>query len=254
MSNLAKKVAIVTGASSGIGEATAIDLAESGARVVLAARREDRLSQLEKRIKDSGGEAISIACDVRQKEQVERVVSTTLTEYGSIDILINNAGVMPVSPISACRFDDWDRMIDINIKGALYVIGYVLPHMLNQQSGHIVNVSSVAGRNIFPGNTVYSGTKHMLHVISEGLRKELAQADPPNKKIRITTIAPGAVLTELHESTTDEATREQVSNYYKNLEGVLVSKDISRAIIFALESPDNVNVNEIVVRPTAQVG
>jgi len=145
-------------------------------------------------------------------------------------------------------------MIDVNIKGALYAIGYVLPHMLNQQSGHIVNISSVAGRNIFPGNTVYSGTKHMLHVISEGLRKELAQADPPNRKIRITTIAPGAVLTELHESTTDEAIREQVRNYYENLDGVLVSSDISRAIIFALESPDNVNVNEIVVRPTAQVG
>jgi len=253
MPDLANHVAIVTGASSGIGEATAVSLADAGATVVAAARREERLNGLVKRIEESGGRAVAHRCDVTDREQVQQVADAATSQFGRIDILINNAGVMPVSAIAERRYDDWDRMLDVNVKGALYAIGAVLPTMLEQRSGHIVNVSSVAGRHIFPGNVVYCATKHALHVISEGLRSELASADPPQKKIRVTTIAPGIVITELPESSTTEAGRSQIREYYQSLEHPLLSEDIARAIRFAVESPEHVNVNEIVVRPTEQV-
>lgn len=249
---LADQVAIVTGASSGIGEATAIALAARGAKVVLCARREGRLKALKERIEAAGGTAMDLYCDVRDRHRVQAVVDAAVMTWGRVDVLINNAGVMPVSPIASRRFDDWDRMIDINIKGALYAIGAVLPVMQRQHRGHIVNISSVAGRNVFPGNAVYCATKHALHVISEGLRAELAQATPPEHGIRVTIIAPGVVLTELPESTTDESLRDSIRSWYTSMPGALTSEDIARTILFAVESPAHVNVNEILVRPAAQ--
>ncbi|MGI9013163.1 MAG: SDR family oxidoreductase [Phycisphaerales bacterium] len=251
---LKDKIAIVTGASSGIGEATARTLAAHGAKVALAARRLDRLQSLEREINDAGsGSAIAVETDVRNRDHLKRFIEQMREAFGDhVDILINNAGVMPVSPIEAGRTDDWDRMIDVNIKGALYAIDAVLPGMIERSHGHIVNVSSVAGRNIFPGNVVYCATKHALHVISEGLRAELAQADPPRAGIRITTISPGIVDTELPDSTTDEERREQIRQYYQSVETPLTSEDIARSILFALQSPPHVNVNEILLRPLAQ--
>lgn len=252
MHSLTNQVAIVTGASSGIGEATALALADRGVKVVLCARREGRLKALRERIEAAGGAAMDFYCDVRDRDRVQAVVDAAMMAWGRVDILINNAGVMPVSPIAARRFDDWDRMIDINVKGALYAIGSVLPVMQRQHRGHIVNVSSVAGRHVFPGNAVYCATKHALHVISEGLRAELAQATPPEHGIRVTIIAPGVVLTELPESTTDETLRDTIRSWYTGMPGALTSEDIARAILFALEAPSHVNINEILVRPAAQ--
>jgi len=251
--NLAGKVAIVTGASSGIGEATARALASRGAPVVLAARREDRLRTLAEGIRAQGGAAEAVACDVRRRDDVTRVVKTAHDRFGRIDILINNAGVMPVSPIAAARMDDWDTMIDINIKGALYAIAHVLPIMLAQKTGHIVNISSIAGRFIFPGNVVYCATKHALHVISEGLRQELAQHEPPQDGIRTTIVAPGIVDTGLPDSSTDAVQRERMRAYYKSVPNPLTSDDVAQAILHALTAPPHVNVNEILVRPVRQV-
>jgi NADP-dependent 3-hydroxy acid dehydrogenase YdfG len=253
MHDLSNKAALVTGASSGIGEATAVALAERGVRIALAARREDRLGELVSLIEREGGRAIAIRCDVSDRVQVQRAVEKAAGVFGAIDILINNAGVMPVSPIAAGRFADWDRMIDVNIRGVLHGIGAVLPMMLERRTGHIVNVSSVAGRFVFPGNAVYCGTKHMVHAISEGLRSELAQMDPPQTGIRVTVIAPGVVHTELPDSTTDEAARVKVREYYDTMEGALQSEDIAAAILYALQAPRHVNVNELLLRPTAQV-
>ncbi len=249
---ISEQVAIVTGASSGIGEATALALAGRGASVVLAARRADRLDELARRITADGGRAVAIPCDVTDRIQVERLVERAMREFGRIDILINNAGVMPVSPIAERRFDDWDRMLDVNVKGALYMIGCCLPAMLERKSGHIVNLGSVAGRIVIPGNAVYCATKHALHAISEGLRAELAQSDPPVPGIRVTTIAPGVVATELPDSTTRDPLREQVRGYYRSFEHPLTSEDIAQAILYAIEAPDRVNVNEILLRPAAQ--
>lgn len=250
---LAGQVAIITGASSGIGAATARALASSGAAVVLAARRGDRLEAVAAAILDAGGVAEPVTCDVRSRDEVARLATTARERFGRIDILINNAGIMPVSPIAAARMDDWDAMIDINIKGALYVIGHVLPVMLEQRAGHIVNVSSIAGRFIFPGNVVYCATKHALHVISEGLRLELAQHDPPQDRIRTTIIAPGVVDTELPASSTDAAQRERMRTYYQSIPNPLTSEDVAAAIYYAVTAAAHINVNEIVVRPVRQV-
>lgn len=252
MSALADKVAIVTGASSGIGEAAALALGKAGCRVVLAARRADRLKNLEERIIKEGGHAISVTCDVADREQVRAMVDETMSDFGRVDILINNAGVMPLAHLKKVRFDDWDRMIDVNLRGALSCIGLCLPIMLKQKSGHIVNVSSVAGRLVFPMGAVYCGTKHALHAISEGLRAELAQNDPPMTDIRVTIIAPGVVRTELPDSITDDETREAAKSMFGSMANALESEDIAQAILYALKAPKHVNVNELLIRPTSQ--
>lgn len=252
MSVLSDKVAIVTGASSGIGEATALALGKAGCRLVLAARRADRLKDLEQRIVREGGHAVSVTCDVADREQVRAMVEETMSDFGRIDILINNAGVMPLSPLAKTRFDDWDRMIDVNIRGALSCMGLVLPVMLEQKSGHIVNVSSVAGRIVFPTGAVYCGTKHALHAISEGLRAEMALHDPPMLDIRVTIIAPGVVRTELPDSITDEESRKATKEMFANRANALESEDIAQAIMYALTAPKHVDVNEILIRPTSQ--
>ncbi|MFW5875800.1 MAG: SDR family oxidoreductase [Myxococcota bacterium] len=240
------KVAIVTGASSGIGQSTALALAERGAKVALGARRADRLEALASRVAKAGGKATVVPTDVTDRGQVRHLVEQTRSSFGSVDILINNAGLMPLSLMKNLHEDEWERMVDVNLKGALFCIGAVLPHMMEQGGGHIINVSSVAGRRVFPGGAVYCGTKHALTAISEGLRSELS----PKKRIRVTCIEPGAVATELTDSITDPVMKQgsEAMQQMKQLEG----DDIARAIVYALEQPDHVDVGELLLMPTDQ--
>ena len=245
--SLKDKVAIITGASSGIGEATARRLAESGARVVLAARRVERLEALAADIERREGTALVAPTDVTDERSVQRLARMALDAFGRIDILINNAGIMPLSPISKLRVEEWDRMIDVNIKGVLYCVAATLPTMLEQGSGHIINVSSVAGRRPFPSGTVYSATKFAVRAISQGLRLELS----PIKGIRVTDIEPGVVATELTHHITDNETANRFQEMWAE-KTPLESIDIAETILFVLSRPDHVNVNEILVRPTDQ--
>lgn len=243
---MSDKVAIVTGASSGIGRFTAKSLAKSGVRVVLAARRHNNLDELATEIKDVGGQALPFVADVAQRQSCEDLIQYTMEQWGRIDVLVNNAGLMPLSLVKNLHVDEWDRMVDVNIKGVLYCTAAALPHMLAAKSGHIVNVSSVAGRIVFPGGSVYCATKHALTAFSEGLRQELSTRE----NIRVTCIEPGAVATELTNTITDEALRKFVENT-KKME-ILQSQDIADAILYAVGTPNHVNVNEILIRPTAQ--
>ncbi len=245
--SLKDKVAIITGASSGIGEATARRLAESGARVVLAARRVERLEALAADIEHREGTALVAPTDVTDERSVQRLARAALDAFGRIDILINNAGIMPLSPISKLKVEEWDRMIDVNIKGVLYCVAATLPTMLEQGSGHIINVSSVAGRRPFPTGTVYSATKFAVRAISQGLRLELS----PIKGIRVTDIEPGVVATELTHHITDNETANRFQEMWAD-KTPLESIDIAETILFVLSRPDHVNVNEILVRPTDQ--
>ena len=239
MSLLENKVVIVTGASSGIGEATAKKLVAEGASVMLGARRKDRLEALVAAI---GSNAAWQQTDVANRSDMERLAAATLDRFGRIDALVNNAGIMPLSLLAADRVEDWDRMIDVNIRGVLYGIHAVLKHMLERGTGHIVNVSSVAGHVVRPTAAVYAGTKHAVQAISEGLRKETVG------KIRVTVISPGAVVTDLRDSITDPAVREALSA----LTYGIPASAIADAIAYALGLPDQVAINEILVRPTAQ--
>ena len=244
---LKDKVAIVTGASSGIGEATAQRLAASGARVVLAARRVERLETLAARIGDHDGTALVVPTDVTDFHSALRLGRTAADTFGRIDILVNNAGIMPLSPITKLQVDEWDRMIDVNIKGVLHCIAAVLPTMLDQGSGHIINVSSVAGRRPFPSGTIYSATKFAVRAISQGLRLELS----PTEKIRVTDIEPGVVATELMDHITDHETADRFKTNWSDKRS-LDPSDIAETILFVASQPDHVNVNEILVRPTDQ--
>lgn len=253
MTTLADRVIIITGASSGIGEATARAVGARGACVVLAARRVERLKELASEIERSGGRAVPVACDVSDRAQVSRVIDTALGKFGRIDVLINNAGVMPLAPMADCRIDEWDELIDVNIRSVLYGIGLALPIMLKQKSGHIVNLSSTAGRRLFPSGAVYCATKHAVHAISEGLRGELAeQGARDGNRIRVTVIAPGVVETELRETINDEKTRAGMEMYVSAIGEPLTSEDIAQSIVYALEAPEHVSVNEILIRPTRQ--
>ncbi|PZE21602.1 SDR family oxidoreductase [Paenibacillus xerothermodurans] len=240
------KAAIITGASSGIGEATAKELAKQGLRVMLAARREDRLRQLAEEINQTGGQVVYKVTDVTSRNDMEALAKETIESFGQIDILINNAGVMPLSFINKLKVDEWDRMVDVNIKGVLYGIAAVYPHMAEQNDGHIINVSSVAGHEIFPTSAVYSATKHAVRAITEGLRKELSA----EQKIRTTIISPGAVATELTHTITDE----DVAAVFSRMGDIqpLRPQDIANAIVYAIQQPPSVSVNEIIVRPTSQ--
>ncbi|HET7521738.1 MAG TPA: SDR family oxidoreductase [Bacillales bacterium] len=245
MSNVEGKVVVLTGASSGIGEGTAKELAARGAKLVLAARREERLQNLQKEIEGAGGEARYRVTDVTSREQMEALAQFALDTYGKIDVLVNNAGLMPLSFMNKLKVDEWDRMVDVNIKGVLYGIAAVLPHMREKGKGHIINVSSVAGHEVNLGGAVYSGTKFAVRAISEGLRKE----ESPRNNIRTTIISPGAVATELTETITDEDIK---SLFAKRGIEPMQSEDIARAIRYAIEQPESVSVNEVVVRPTSQ--
>jgi len=243
--NIADKVVVITGASSGIGESTARLLAGSGAKVVLGARRTDRIGALVKDITAKGGAALGFQADVTKRSEVEALVQGAIHEHGRVDVMVNDAGIMPIAPMAALKVEEWDRMIDVNIKGLLFGVAAVLPIMQKQKQGHIINMSSVGGFKVWaPGGTVYSATKFAVRAITEGLRME-HKAD----NIRCTIISPGAVATELPEGSSEEDTRKNLREFYK----IAVPADsVARAIAYAIEQPAEVDVNEIVIRPTKQ--
>ena len=240
------QVAIVTGASSGIGYATALAIAKAGAKVVAGARRKERLEQLQKEIEKAGGECIAVACDVTKRSDCENLIDAAIKKWNKIDILVNNAGLMPLSFVKNLKVDEWDRMVDVNIKGVLYCTAATIPHLLKQKSGHIVNVSSIAGRVVFPAGSVYCATKYAVRAFSEGLRQELSTRN----NIRVTTIEPGVVATELTDTITDKSLEVFVKSV-KEMQA-LKAEDIANSILFAVESPPHMSVNEITIRPTAQ--
>ena len=240
------KVVIITGASSGIGYATALSLAKERAKLVVGARRTDRLESLVKAIEENNGEILAQKLDVTKKSDCDDLVNTAIKKWGKVDVLVNNAGLMPLSFVKNLKVDEWDQMIDVNIKGVLYCTAAVLPHMRETKSGHIINISSVAGRIVFPAGSVYCATKHAVTAFSEGLRQELS----PRNNIRVTTIEPGVVATELTNTITDESLEKFVESS-KKMEA-LKAEDIASAIIFAINAPNHVSVNEILVRPTTQ--
>jgi len=244
--NIKGKVVVITGASSGLGEASARLLSSQGARVVLGARRVDRLQALAGEIARQGGEALALATDVTDRAQVQRLVDRAVDAFGRIDVMINNAGLIPHSPIVRLKVDDWDRMVDVNLKGVLYGIAAALPTMQRQMSGHFINVSSVAGHKVSVNGAVYSATKHAVRALSEGLRQEIKDWN-----IRTTIISPGAVATELPGSATEADIEKGLHDFY---EANAISADsFARAVAFAISQPDDMDVNEILFRPTRQV-
>jgi NADP-dependent 3-hydroxy acid dehydrogenase YdfG len=243
--NIGEKIVVITGASSGNGEATARHLSAQGATVVLGARRADRIQSLAGQLNRSGGKALAIPTDVTQFDQVKRLVDAAVTTYGRIDVMINNAGLMPHSPLERLKIDDWNRMIDVNLKGVLYGIAAALPYMKQQKAGHIINVSSVAGHKVRPGSAVYAATKTAVLVLSEGLRQEVK---PYN--IRTTVISPGALATELPNSITEPDVAENVRKFVQEI--ALPAESFARAVAFAMSQPDDMDVNEILFRPTRQ--
>ena len=240
------KVAIVTGASSGIGYATALALSRAGVKVAAGARRIDRLESLQNEITKNGGEIFIQKLDVTIKSECDALADAVMKKWGTIDILVNNAGLQPLSFFKNLKVDEWDKMIDVNIRGVLYCTAAVITHMVNNKSGHIVNISSIAGRIVYPAGSVYCATKHAVTAFSEGLRQEFSQ----RSNIRITCIEPGLVATELTNTITDKALEKYVEKS-KQIE-VLQAEDIADVIVFAVQAPSHVNVNEILIRPTTQ--
>ncbi len=243
--NIEGKVVVITGASSGLGEATARHLSAQGASVVLGARRVDRLRSLADELTGSGGKALAITTDVTHCDQVKRLVDAAVETFGRVDVMINNAGLMPQSPLERLNIDDWNRTIDVNIKGVLYGIAAALPYMKQQKAGHIINVSSVAGHLVGPNFAVYAATKHAVRVLSEGLRQEVKPYS-----IRTTVISPGAVATELPDSVTEPDIAEHIHKFYKEI--AIPAESFARAVAFAISQPEDVDVNEILFRPTRQ--
>jgi NADP-dependent 3-hydroxy acid dehydrogenase YdfG len=244
-SAIADKIVVITGASSGIGESTAKLLARHGAKVVLGARRKNRIDAVVKEISAAGGKAIGFAVDVTKRAEVEALIQATVDSFGRVDVIVNNAGTMLIAPVQALKVGEWDRQIDVNIKGLLYGVAAVLPHMQKQKNGHIINIASVFGIKVFaPGGTVYCATKSAVRALTEGLRIELH-----SQKIRCTMISPGAVATELPEGTSEEATRENLREFYKM---AIPANSIASTIAYAIEQPHEVEIDEVVIRPTAQ--
>ncbi len=243
--NLEGKVVVITGASSGNGEATARLLSGQGATVVLGARRLERIQSLARELTGRGGKALAIATDVTHYDQVKSLVDAAVQTYGRIDVMLNNAGLMPHSPLERLKIDDWNRTIDVNLKGVLYGIAAALPYMRQQKSGHIINVSSVAGHKVRPGSAVYAATKTAVRVLSEGLRQEVK---PYN--IRTTVISPGALATELANSITEPDIAENVSKFMHEI--ALPAESFARVVAFAISQPEDMDINEILFRPTRQ--
>lgn len=237
------KIILVTGASSGIGEATAVRLAAEGHHVVLGARRTDRLDAVVARIRADGGSASAERLDVTDRDDVRAVVDRVVEEHGRIDVIVNNAGVMPLSRLDALLVEEWDRMIDVNVRGLLHGIAAVLPHFGRQGGGHVVTVASIGAHEVYPTSAVYSASKFAAWAITEGLRME---SDP---SIRVTTITPGTVESELAEHISDTGAQTYMQSFRRNL---IPADAIARAISFALDQPAEVDVNEIIVRPAAQ--
>ncbi len=244
MSEITDKVVIITGASSGLGEATARRLAKGGAKLMLAARREEHLEKLVANIEKDGGIAAYQVTDVTDRAQFEALANQTKETYGRIDVLLNNAGLMPLAPLDKLKVDEWETMVDVNLKGVMYGIAAVLPTMREQKSGHVLNMSSVAGHKVMAGGAVYCATKFAVKALSEGLRME------SNGEIRVTNISPGAVDTELTDHISDDDAAKQAAELYKDA----INPDaIARAIEFAIGQPGEVGVNEMIIRPTSQV-
>lgn len=248
MTDIRGKVALITGASSGIGAATALKFAAAGVNVGIAARRADRLQALKADIEAANGAALLLEMDVANAAAVQAGVDRLVAAYGSIDILFNNAGVMPVSDVDQLKVGEWHQMVDINIKGVLNTTAAVLPHMVRQHSGHIFNTSSIAGRKAMaPGFVVYSATKFAVTAFSEGLRMEVGK----KHNIRVTCIQPGAVATELPEQTSDPTKRQMLEDY-RSLVRFLDPSDIAEAVLFAAQAPDHVNIAELFILPADQ--
>jgi NADP-dependent 3-hydroxy acid dehydrogenase YdfG len=241
------KVAAITGASSGIGEATALALSEAGAAVALGARREDRLKDLAGKIESNGGRAVALKADVSDEDSARSFVEGTRDQLGGLDILINNAGVMLLGPVEGAPLDEWRRMVDVNVLGLLYCTHTALPIMREGGGGHIVNVSSVAGRTANAGSAVYNFTKWGVVGFSEALRQEALHS-----KIRVTTIEPGFVDTELQGHNENPVVVETIEKMQKQIGEILTAEDIAEAILYAVSAPERVNINEMLIRPTGQ--
>ncbi len=241
-----QKVVIVTGASSGIGYATALKLSKAGAKVAAGARRIEKLETLKNEVQKYGGEMLVKKIDVTKKEDCDSFINFVTKTWNHIDILINNAGIMPLSFFKNLKVSEWEQMIDVNLKGVLYCTAAVIPYMMTNKSGHIVNISSVAGRIVFPAGSVYCATKHAVTAFSEGLRQELSQ----RYNIKVTCIEPGVVSTELPNTITDKSLESFVKSV-KEMES-LKAEDIANAIIYSLDSPEYLNINEILLRPLSQ--
>jgi NADP-dependent 3-hydroxy acid dehydrogenase YdfG len=241
--NIQNKVVVIVGASSGLGEATARHLAARGAKLVLGARRVDRLEALAQELGLGAGAAV--ATDVTDAAQVKALVDGAVAAHGRIDVMLNNAGLMPHSPLERLKIADWDRMIDVNLKGVLYGIAAALPHMQRQKSGHIINVASVAAYKVRPGSAVYAATKAAVRMLSEGLRQEVK---PYN--IRTTVISPGAVRSELTQSITEPDVARGIAEFYERY--AIPADSFARMVAFVISQPEDVDINEILFRPTAQ--
>lgn len=241
--NIAGKVVVITGGSSGLGEATAHYLAEKGAKVVLGARRVEKLEKVASEIKKNGGAVEILRTDVTSADDVKALVKKAIDSFGKIDVMVNNAGIMPLAPLSALKVNEWDSMIDVNIKGVLYGIAAALPEFEKQKSGHFINLASVAGLKVSPGGAVYSGTKYAVRAISEGLRQEVG------KDIRTTILSPGLIDSELKLGSSDEGTSQFIQQVYKD---AIPAISIAKAVAYAIEQPADVDINELVIRPTIQ--
>jgi NADP-dependent 3-hydroxy acid dehydrogenase YdfG len=240
-SSQTSKVVLITGASSGIGEATARHLAAQGHRIVLGARRTERLQSLAEALREGGGQVAYQALDVTRLDDMQRFVAFAEATFGLVDVIVNNAGVMPLSPLSAIKVDEWDRMIDVNIRGVLHGIAAVLPGMEARGHGHVINVSSIGGHAVSPTAAVYCATKYAVRAISDGLRQE-------TDTVRVTVVSPGVVESELADTISDVVARDAMKAFRR----IALRPDaIACAIAYAIEQPDNVDVSELIVRPTA---
>jgi len=244
MPDLNNKVVIITGASSGIGEATALTLADAGMKVMLVARRTERLDALAGKIAVAGGTALPYTADVSDRDQMAEMAKTALEAWGQIDVLVNNAGLMPLSYTKNLHLDEWERMIDVNIKGLLFATASVLPTMMDRKTGHVVNIGSIAGRRPFPSSAVYSGTKFAVRAITNGMRMELTHA----YNIRFSDIQPGGTISELRDTITDPEVKEMFKQRSFRL---LDAEDIAEAIRYTIMQPGHVNVAEVLVLPSA---
>ncbi|ARU94393.1 SDR family oxidoreductase [Tatumella citrea] len=243
--NIKDKVVVITGASSGMGEAAARHLAEKGAKVVMAARRTDRIAALASELQQQDKNVIAVATDVTKADDVNHLIQTTINKFGRVDVLINNAGVMPLSRLEQGNIDEWNQMIDVNLRGVLHGIAAVLPYMKSQKSGHIINTASVAAHLVFESSAVYSATKFAVRALTEGLRQEMAVHN-----IRATLISPGAVKTELLDHISDIDVKQANQDYVENV-GV-PAETFARMVAFVINEPEDVGVSEIIFRPTAQ--
>ncbi|MBS1795511.1 MAG: SDR family oxidoreductase [Acidobacteria bacterium] len=244
--NIENKVVVITGASGGIGAEIAATLAEKSAKVVLAARRKDRIEEVAARISAAGGTALGLAADVLDRAAMRALVEAAVDAFGRVDVIVNNAGVMPIAPVGLLKTDEWDRTIDVNIKGVLYGVAAALPQMQKQGGGHIVNIASVLGIKVFaPGGTIYSATKFAVRALTEGLRIELH-----SENIRCTMISPGAIASDLQQGISDPASAKYIKELYDRI--AISPGAVARAVVYAIEQPADVEIDEVVLRPTAQ--